>query len=181
MRPRTFLAALAPRLAGAGALTALLALGLAERAPPPPPVAPLALPAPPAEAAPGEDRSEAWLATILARPLFDPRRRPGDAVAAGAPAASGLPRLTGVLVGGFGASAIFETRAGGKPLVVQAGDQVEAYLVQSILPGEATLLGPDGRHVLRPAYRSGGGTPSAATAKAEPEMVWDTGRPRRGS
>ncbi|MEN0076490.1 MAG: hypothetical protein AAGC69_19045, partial [Paracraurococcus sp.] len=128
-----------------------------------------------------EDRSEAWLATILARPLFDPRRRPGDAMAAGAPAASGLPRLTGVMVGGFGASAIFETQAGGKPLVVQAGDQVEAYLVQSILPGEATLLGPDGRHVLRPAYRSGGGTPGTAAAKTESELVWDTGRPRRGS
>ena len=62
------------------------------------------------------------------------------------------------------------------------GDQVEAYVVQSILPGEATLLGPDGRHVLRPAFQSKEPAPRAsAGAGPNPAMRWDGAGGSRGS
>ena len=102
----------------------------------------------PGPAAVPEDRTGAWLATTLARPLFDPRRRP--AAEAAAPAA-GLPRLTGVVVGAFGSAAIFEGQGGGRSLSVREGDALHDYVVHSIAPGEAILVGPAGRVVLRPA------------------------------
>jgi hypothetical protein len=95
------------------------------------------------------DPTGPWVATILARPLFEPQRRPRTAVAAAEPGAQEMPRLAGVMIGPFGRIAIFDNPGGGKPLVVGEGGQVNAYVVQSVTPEETTILGPDGRRVLR--------------------------------
>lgn len=96
------------------------------------------------------DPTGVQVATILARPLFDPHRRP-PALGEGA-TGEGLPRLAGILVGSFGRSAIFANPTGGRPLVVAEGGRIDVYIVQSIRPGEAIVLGPAGRRVLRPAF-----------------------------
>ena len=113
-----------------------------------------------------EERTDVQVTAVLARPLFDPRRRPPMAGSAVSPTA-GLPRLTGVIVGTFGRRAIFAGPPGGRSLVVQEGEQIEAYVVQSIGPGETVVLGPEGRRVLHPAFDPNGqsalGNPDGAT------------------
>lgn len=85
---------------------------------------------------------------ILARPLFNPDRRPGAAAAQPGVADAALPRLSAVLVSGRGRSVIF---AGpGKPVTLNEGGRIGAYTVQSIGAGQVTLAGPDGARVLRP-------------------------------
>jgi hypothetical protein len=60
-----------------------------------------------------------------------------------------------VLVGPFGRSAIFAGPASGKPAVVAEGGRIAAYVVVSIRPGEAVLLGPEGQRVVHPAFDPG--------------------------
>ncbi len=98
------------------------------------------------------DNVQAWVGPILARPLLSPDRRPAagmdDTAAAGG---SGLPRLTGILVGPFGRSAIFASNAS-KPIVLGEGGRIDAYTVQSIDAAEVQLDGPSGVQRLRPAF-----------------------------
>jgi len=111
---------------------------------------PLRIPSRPAAAAPGVQREA--LAAILARPLFSPGRRPaaGPTAAAAPPAA--LPRLTGTILHGSDRSVIFAPAGGGKPVVAHEGTEVGGYKVQAIQAGSVTVSGPDGVHVLRPAF-----------------------------
>jgi hypothetical protein len=88
--------------------------------------------------------------------LFNRDRRPTppDAPSAsGGPATpDGLPRLTGVMVGPFGRSAIFAAPEGGKPTIVNEGSNVGVYTVSNIGPGEVTVEGPEGTRVLHPMF-----------------------------
>lgn len=118
-----------------------------------------ALPPPPAAAAspdrpaPAPDRTQAWVATILARPLFSPTRRPPPAAAAAAaPGIAELPRLTAVLVTPSGKSVIFAAANGGKPIVAAEGSRIGPYVVQRIEAGRITMLGPEGSRVLQPTF-----------------------------
>jgi len=118
---------------------------------PPPRAAPAASPAPAATA----DHQREWVATVLARPLFSPDRRPSSVAATAATAhPSGLPRLTGTLVGPSERSAIFAA-AGRDPIVVHEGGRIDAYTVTSIEPGQVRLRGPDGTRILHPTFQSG--------------------------
>lgn len=114
------------------------------------PARPAAVPA--ALAAPSADGRQAWVATMLARPLFAVGRRPtpGPAGIAAAPAA--LPRLAGVLVNGVDRNAIFAATDGRRPVVAAIGAQVGDWTVQSIEAGQVTLSGPGGTQVLRPSF-----------------------------
>ena len=118
-----------------------------------------AVAAPPA---PVSDHTAEWVATILARPLFSPDRRPPSeapaARASGAPA--GLPRLAGVVVGPFGRSAIFVPE-GSKPMVVTEGGRVDAWTVRSIEVGTVQVSGPGGARTLHPSFES---SPAASAA-----------------
>lgn len=99
------------------------------------------------------------VATILARPLFASNRRPpaeaGTARADAGPG-TGLPRVAGVLVGPSGRSVIFAAEGTEKPMVMAEGDRVAGFVVQSIAPGQVTLLGPGGMRVLRPTFEPAG-------------------------
>ena len=109
------------------------------------------------------DHTDEWVATALARPLFSPDRRPPrQAVAAvAAPALVDLPRLSGILVTPSGRSAIFAPSGGGKPVVVTQGTTLGTYVVRSIEPEQVTLMGPNGRLVLHPAFVGAASAPGA--------------------
>ena len=113
------------------------------------------------------DRTNDWVAAVLARPLFSPDRRPAaDAVTvASGRTVPGLPRLAGILVGPFGRSAIFATN-GAKPIVVQEGGRVADYTIKSIEATQVHLLGPDGAQVLYPSFE-----PAAAPAARRPAQA----------
>ena len=107
------------------------------------------------------DHTDEWVATILARPLFSPDRRPPSEtqVATGAAPLAGLPRLSAVLVGPFGRSAIFAAE-GQRPMVVLEGNRVGAWTVRSIEDGAVEVIGPGGPRTPHPSFQS---SPSAPT------------------
>jgi hypothetical protein len=93
----------------------------------------------------------AWLQVVLARPLFEPSRRPpaeGPGVTAAAP---GLPRLAGVMVTATGRQAIF-AGSGDKPVILGEGARLGGFTVQSIAAGQVTVTGPNGPQVLHPSF-----------------------------
>lgn len=113
-------------------------------------------------AAPGPDQVARWAATILARPLFSPGRRP-PAAAAAAPsiAAPTLPRVAGIVVTPAGRRAIFAEK-GTKPLVLGEGGQISGFTVQSIQAGQVTVRGPEGVRVLSPTFDPDAAPPASA-------------------
>jgi hypothetical protein len=115
----------------------------------------------------GAGELQARVAAILARPLFQPTRRPPAVPATEAAGPSALPRLAGVLVSRAGRSVIFEGGADGKPVVVGEGGRIGAYVVTSIGDGEAVVTGPGGARTLHPAFGPPGATqPAAAPVSA---------------
>ena len=101
-----------------------------------------------------------WAATVLARPLFSPSRRPPAHAANPVAATASLPRLTAVLITDAGRRALFEN-AGGRPIVVTVGGRIGSYRVRSIAAGMVVLSGPDGETRLAPHFAAGnaGGQP----------------------
>jgi hypothetical protein len=120
--------------------------------------------------APAADRTDAWVATILARPLFSADRRPpiDEATTDAAVVPDASPRLAGVLVSPAGKTAIFADPTGGKPIVVREGGRIGAYTVRAIEAGQVTLTGPQGVQVLRPAFAPGSAGPGSPAAAAPP-------------
>ncbi len=132
------------------ALAALLGmLLLAELALPLPGAAPLPLPSPGvsrAAAQPGAAIGQ-WSATALARPLFDPSRRPADQGGED----GGLPRLSAIIVTDGVRSAIFAAD-GQKPQIIGEGGSIGGYRVRDILPDAVRLDGPAGPLTLHPQF-----------------------------
>jgi hypothetical protein len=87
------------------------------------------------------------VALILARPLFNPTRRPAG-LAAIAEAGVGLPRLAGIVIDEAGRSAIFAAADSAKPLVLREGGRLGGWSVRTIEAAAVTLDGPDGTRVL---------------------------------
>lgn len=114
------------------------------------------------------DHTNDWVTTILTRPLFSPDRRPPAAASVvSGERLVGLPRLSGVLVGPFGRSAIFASD-GGKPLVVGEGSRVADWTVRAIEAGSVDVIGPGGARTLRPSFEN---TPQAATRSPTPARI----------
>lgn len=90
----------------------------------------------------------AWTEAMLARPLFNPDRRPVPATHAGK---STIPRLAGTIRANPGALAIFQP-AGGKPFVVGRGGVVADWTVSDIADGEVVLLRGGSKTTLRTSY-----------------------------
>jgi hypothetical protein len=149
-------ATLAVLLVAAAGLAATLAWELGAFAPRDALIAPrpraAAATAPP-EAAP--DHTREWIAAILARPVFSPDRRPAADIAStpGVRLPEALPRLSGVLVGPFGRSAIFAVD-GRKPLVVDEGGRIDAWTVGTIEADTVQVSGPGGARTLHPSFAS---------------------------
>jgi hypothetical protein len=162
---------------GLGGLAILLAgtIAMQWQAPAPEPIAARGPASPPHATFPGpgtadENLRAELVATALERPLFTASRRPPAGAAVTAPAIpAALPRLAGVMIGPFGRRAIFAAPDGGKPLVVQAGDSVEDFRVQSIEDGMVTLQSADRTLRLRPSFATAAGGPSTNLATT-PDM-----------
>ncbi|MBV8521959.1 MAG: hypothetical protein JOY71_07520 [Acetobacteraceae bacterium] len=120
---------------------------------------------PPTPAVDVAGRTQAWVSTVLARPLFSPDRRP----AAGPAQATGsLPRLTGTVVGPFGRAAIFAGDP--KAVAVAEGGRIQSYSVRSIGANEVEVIGPEGVQILRPSFAPAP-PPGAARPTAAPPPV----------
>jgi len=91
-------------------------------------------------------------ASILARPLFAPSRRPDRAPesAALAKTVTDLPRLTGIVTVMGKKLAIFQPWGGGKPIVGGVGTAIEGRKIQAISVDEIVMTGPDGTERIRP-------------------------------
>ncbi len=89
---------------------------------------------------------------ILARPLFDPNRRPVEAEAGSTPALDGLPRLAGVLVSPTGRIAIFAAASKGSPISLSEGGKIGPFIVENISAGQVVVKGPDGTRTLHPSF-----------------------------
>jgi hypothetical protein len=92
------------------------------------------------------DDPRARLQTVLARPLFNPNRRPSEA------GARGLPRLTGIVVTERERLALFASTPPAHPLVAKVGTRVGPYEVKEITDTGVRVLGPDGTATLHPAF-----------------------------
>jgi hypothetical protein len=97
-----------------------------------------------------EDHTDAWVATALARPLFSRDRKPTpvETKAGTGSALTSLPRLTGVVVGPFGRTAIFAGAENAKPIAVSLGKTLGPYTVEAIEPGRVTVNGPEGERTV---------------------------------
>ena len=105
---------------------------------------------PPAQTDTAADQARRSEAAVLARPLFNPDRRPIGQAPAASREDAGLPRLSGILITPNGRSAIFAPAGGGKPAVVAEGGSLGGYVVRTISLDEVVLAGPDGSHSLSP-------------------------------
>jgi hypothetical protein len=159
---------LAMLLVAAAGLAATLALELGAFAPGDAQIAPrprAIVAAAPAEVAP--DHTREWIAAILARPVFSPDRRPPAEIAStpGVRLPEGLPRLSGVLLGPFGRSAIFAVD-GREPLVVDEGGRIDAWTVGTIEADTVQVSGPGGARTVHPSFASSSSATATGTAGA---------------
>lgn len=137
---------LPPALAGGLLLVVLLAELLGR----PPAIGPV--PLPPAVHAAGivaehRENVAAEAATIDARPLFSPDRRPVRAATGAGPARTAL-RLSAIYVHGDDRRVVFDD--GAKGIVARQGGHAGPYTILSIAPDRVTVASPEGTRVLRP-------------------------------
>ncbi len=93
-----------------------------------------------------------WGATILARPILSPDRRPAPpADASDADTAYTLPRLSAIIIANGTRSAVFSA-PGEKPVFVAPGGEIGPYRLESITPDGVKMLGPDGLATLHPQF-----------------------------
>lgn len=159
----------------AAGLAAVIVLELEDFATPEVPVLAAAQrPSPASPATAAERNQDDWIAQSLARPLFNPDRRPAPAGTAGASGnrAEEPPRLTGILITSAGRQAIFAV--GERSLAVREGGGIGSFVVREISGGQVSLTGPAGPRLVRPSYipvgedkdRAAAGRPAAGTAAA---------------
>ena len=113
------------------------------------------------------------IAALLARPLFNPDRRPVPGTAGGSAGVPEPPRLAGILVGPAGRSAIFAGTGEGQQIVLREGGSVGGFTVRAIAPGQVTVLGPTGPRVLRPAFDGAPPARNAARPTARVEAPFE--------
>ena len=92
---------------------------------------------------------EAWKQQVLARPLFNPSRRP---IASAGRESSGLPRLSAIILTGPQKLAIFAGGAGGRSIALGEGGHIGGYEVTDIGSAGATVVGPEGQTVVSLAF-----------------------------
>ncbi len=138
-----------------------------EQTAPPVPVRTQANPGPAASA----DPVGAWTTAILARPLFNPDRRP-EAATSSTPKAERHgepPRLAGILVSTGRSQAIFAPGDGeDRSIVAVEGSVIGGWKVTAIHAGDVQLSGPDGTRIVRPSYANSTAPSSPPVSQAPP-------------
>ena len=89
------------------------------------------------------------VATTLARPLFNPTRRPAHQTDGSGNTGITDMRLTGIVTEPGERLAIFAV-TGAKPLIVQEGEEVSGWRIEGITPDAVSLSGPGGTTTLQP-------------------------------
>jgi hypothetical protein len=109
------------------------------------------------------------VAAVLARPLFNPTRRPPTVAESKSASELGLEslRLAGIITAPDRRFAIF-TVTGGKPLALGEGQTVSGWQIESITPREVSLSAFGGMMTLHP--QTG---PAAADAVAPTKLTFD--------
>jgi hypothetical protein len=107
------------------------------------------------------------VSVILTRPLFNSTRRPPQTTEISSNFELGGARLTGIVIGPGERLAIFDIK-GSKPVVLNEGEIVSGWRVDSIAPSEVSLVGPAGVKTLQPKLDPAhtATTPSAPPASA---------------
>jgi hypothetical protein len=98
----------------------------------------------------GKD-SDSWADTITTRPLFNIGRRPPKTASNRPSAASGLPRLSGIIITRFSRRAIFMPD-GDKPLVLAEGANLNEDTIRHIAADRVVLTGPKGDFIIYPSF-----------------------------
>jgi hypothetical protein len=125
-----------------------------------------------ASAVPVVNRSEAWSATLLARPLFASDRRPVPEAARPVAHETALPRLSGIVLSPSLHLAIFEGDHATRAIVVADGGVINGWTVATIAAGAVTLAREGGQSVtLRPRFA--GGTAAANLPPSSPTSQWE--------
>ena len=104
--------------------------------------------------------------TALARPLFQPDRRPGTIAPSALAATEALPRLTALLSGPFGRRAIF-AGADGRLTSVEEGAALGGWTVVAIGAEGVSVAGRDGERVVLLGRGSGAQAVTRTPAVAE--------------
>jgi general secretion pathway protein N len=124
--------------------------------------------APAPSATPTASRGEAWSATLLARPLFAPGRRPVPVAASPVPHETALPRLSGIVLSPGVRLAIFEVDHATRAIVVADGAPIDGWTVATI-EADSVTLARDGSQSITLRPRFAGGT-AAANLPPPPPM-----------
>ncbi len=101
-----------------------------------------------------DDKVHDWVATTLARPLFEPSRRP-PATGTG----TSLPRLTGIVISTHLRDAIFMASGGKRAIVVTTGCRLDGMLIERIDADGVVVVDAGGTRRLRPSFESQAGQP----------------------
>ncbi len=112
---------------------------------------------------------QAWVDTILARPLFEPSRRPPAAAAGPGNNGPGFPRLTGIIIMPQQREAIFAAPGKSAPIVVTAGSRLNGVLIKSIEAGAIVVVDTAGARLIRPSFAAG--TASGPRVPAAPSPL----------
>jgi hypothetical protein len=113
---------------------------------------------------------QTWADIILARPLFEPSRRPPAAAPGPGTSGPGFPRLTGIIIMPQQREAIFAVPGKTQPIVVTAGSRLNGVLIKSIEPGAVVVVDAAGARMIRPSFATVNAA-AAAAAPATPIMV----------
>lgn len=106
---------------------------------------------------------QAWVATILARPLFEPSRRP-PSIAATVGSGPSFPRLAGIVITPHRREAIFAVPGKKEPVVVTAGSRLAGVLITAIENDEVSVSDEHGTRKIRPSFDTTTGQGPAPTA-----------------
>ncbi len=125
------------------------------QAPAPPLRADDSLGSPVAPSSGNDDKVHDWVAITLARPLFEPSRRP--------PATdtqTSQPRLTGIVISTHLRDAIFMPPGGKRAVVVTPGCRFDGMLIESIDADGVVVVDAGGRRRLQPSFERQDGRPA---------------------
>jgi|SRR5579863_604106 len=167
-----------------GALV-LLELGASSTPPVPPPAGSPKVDSAPATVSASRPDPQQGVSVILARPLFSPTRRPPPTSQSenSNNVELGGARLTGIVITPNARLAIFDIK-GAKAVVLNEGETMSGWRVDSIAPGEVSLLGPGGSKTLQPKLDTSHTVSSNTGAPGQPPPPSDAPRsrsPNRGS
>jgi hypothetical protein len=120
--------------------------------------------------------TKAWADIILARPLFEPDRRPRHSPSF-AVAEQDMPRLAGIIESSEETLAIFQPNRDAKSVIARVGEAVGGWQITTITTDEVNLRQANKTISLRPEFDSAQRIPAPVKVAATPSR-WQVAAPR---